>query len=147
MKNCAFPARYSLVNRTILWYTPVHVAEGWTLFGFIPMEGLKVETENRLLIGFVSASLLILFVFDMAVMLYFNKKLHAAAREAATANKAKTDFLSAVSHDIRTPTNAIIGLTAIAERKLCGGCSLCENGLAGACFLPITQISGVAKAL
>jgi hypothetical protein len=33
-----------------------------------------------------------LFVFDLAVMLYFNKKFQAAAREAAAANKAKTDF-------------------------------------------------------
>jgi len=102
----------------ILAYTPVNATEGWTLLSFMPMKGLKVNTENWILIGFVSASLLILFLFDMAVMLYFNKKLQAAAREAATANKAKTDFLSTMSHDIRTPMNAIIGLTTIAERNL-----------------------------
>ncbi|MBQ6502203.1 MAG: response regulator, partial [Mogibacterium sp.] len=33
-------------------------------------------------------------------------------------NKAKTDFLSTMSHDIRTPMNAIIGLTTIAEKNL-----------------------------
>ena len=102
----------------ILAYTPVNATAGWTLFSFMPMKNLTVDTENWLLIGFVSASLLILFVFDMAVMLYFNKKLHAAAQEAATANQAKTNFLSAMSHDIRTPMNAITGLTAIAERNL-----------------------------
>lgn len=37
------------------------------------------------------------------------------ALDAATlANQAKTDFLSRMSHDIRTPMNAIIGMTAIA---------------------------------
>lgn len=41
------------------------------------------------------------------------------AYEAADrANCAKTDFLSKMSHDIRTPMNAIIGMTAIAETKL-----------------------------
>ena len=43
-----------------------------------------------LLIGFVSTGLLILFVFDLAVILHFNKKLHAAASEAEQASKAKT---------------------------------------------------------
>ncbi len=34
---------------------------------------------------------------------------------AEQANNAKTDFLSRMSHDIRTPMNAIIGMTSIAE--------------------------------
>ena len=70
--------------------------------------------------------LLILFVFDLSFMLYFNKRLQAAAREAA-ANKAKTDFLSTMSHDIRTPMNAIIGLTTIAEKNLGDTESVGEN--------------------
>ena len=102
----------------ILAYTPVAAAGGWTFLSFMPMKDLIVNTENWLLIGFVSAGLLILFVFDLAFMLYFNKKLQAAAREAEAANKAKTDFLSTMSHDIRTPMNAIIGLTTIAEKNL-----------------------------
>ena len=102
----------------ILAHTPVDATEGWTLLSFMPMKDLRANTENWLLIGFVSAGLLILFVFDLVVMLDFNKKLQAAAREAAAANRAKTDFLSAMSHDIRTPMNAIIGLTTIAEKNL-----------------------------
>ena len=102
----------------ILAYAPVAMTGGWTLLSFMPMRDLTVNTENWLLIGAVSAGLLILFVFDLAVMLNFNKKLRAAAREAAAANKAKTDFLSTMSHDIRTPMNAIIGLTTLAEKNL-----------------------------
>lgn len=47
------------------------------------------------------------------------KKALLEAYEAADrANCAKTDFLSKMSHDIRTPMNAIIGMTAIAGTKL-----------------------------
>lgn len=43
------------------------------------------------------------------------RQLLEDALEAATvANKAKSEFLSRMSHDIRTPMNAIIGMTAIA---------------------------------
>ena len=51
-------------------------------------------------------------------MLYFNRQLKATAKEAELASKAKTDFLSTMSHDIRTPMNAIIGLTTISEKNL-----------------------------
>ena len=102
----------------ILGYIPVTATEGWTLLSLMPIKDLRVNTENWFLIGFVSTGLLILFVFDLAVILSFNKKLQAAAKEAASASKAKTDFLSTMSHDIRTPMNAIIGLTTIAEKNL-----------------------------
>ena len=111
----------------VLSYTPLTKTEGWTLLGFVPMDNLKVNSENWMLIGFVSAGLLILFIFDLTVMLYFNRRLQAAAEEAASANKAKTDFLSTMSHDIRTPMNAIIGLTTIAEKNLGDTESVKEN--------------------
>ncbi len=42
-----------------------------------------------------------------------------AAREAAdTANKAKSHFLTSMSHDIRTPMNAIIGMSNIAMKNI-----------------------------
>jgi PAS domain S-box-containing protein len=40
--------------------------------------------------------------------------LSDALRKAEQANNAKSDFLSRMSHDIRTPMNAILGLTALA---------------------------------
>lgn len=102
----------------ILAFTPVSSTAGWTLLGFVPAQDLKVDKQNWLLFGVVSAGLLILFICDLAHMLFMNKRLMATAREAESANKAKTDFLSTMSHDIRTPMNAIIGLTTIAEKNL-----------------------------
>ena len=102
----------------ILAYTPVSATAGWTLLGLVPAKDLNVDTENRLLFGVVFTGLLILFLCDMFYMRALNKSLQISAREAESANKAKTDFLSTMSHDIRTPMNAIIGLTAIAEKNL-----------------------------
>ena len=102
----------------ILAFTPVSASAGWTMLGLVPSKDLDVDTENWLLIGVVSLGLLILFLFDLLSILYFNKRLQIAAREAESANKAKTDFLSTMSHDIRTPMNAIIGLTTIAQKNL-----------------------------
>ena len=44
--------------------------------------------------------------------------LQTALAAAEEANRAKSQFLSSMSHDIRTPMNAIIGMTAIAEAHL-----------------------------
>ena len=47
------------------------------------------------------------------------KHLAEEAREAAVAaNKAKSEFLSNMSHDIRTPMNAILGMTAITREHI-----------------------------
>ena len=65
-----------------------------------------------------------IFVF---VMLYLirrtfdriqeNEQLEVRLAAAEEANKAKTFFLSNMSHDIRTPLNAIIGYTTLAKRE------------------------------
>ena len=43
------------------------------------------------------------------------QEAEAAREEAVYANKTKSEFLSNMSHDIRTPMNSIIGLTTIAR--------------------------------
>lgn len=76
-------------------------------------------SHMALLVG--SAVLLsLLFVFWM----YFRKltaqmtELEIAREAAIRANQAKSEFLSNMSHDIRTPMNAIVGMTAIATANI-----------------------------
>lgn len=45
------------------------------------------------------------------------EQLEEALEEAERANGAKSEFLAHMSHDIRTPMNAIIGMTSIAKEE------------------------------
>ena len=64
-----------------------------------------------------------------------SRRFQDAYRYAESANMAKTDFLSRMSHDIRTPMNAIIGMTAIA------GANLEDTGRVYECLNKITTAS------
>lgn len=111
----------SLINshgeNCILAYTPISSTSGWTMLSLVPARDINVGSRDWVLFGVLTVGLLGLFLSDFFYMLYLNRRLQSAARKAESANKAKTDFLSTMSHDIRTPMNAIIGLTAIAEKN------------------------------
>ena len=114
----SFTMKDSKGRECIVAHTPITSTRGWVLLSSAPDSNLHAVTENWILIGVISFGLLLLLVTDFLYMHSFNKKLRVMAREAEAANKAKTDFLSTMSHDIRTPMNAIIGLTTIAEKNL-----------------------------
>ena len=131
-------------------HTPVRASEDWSLLSYILVKDIQPASVDWRLIGVVFAGLLTILLLDAAYMRSFNKRLQQAAEEADAANRAKTDFLSTMSHDIRTPMNAITGLTVIAEKNADDPEAVRENlrkiGLAGNHLLTlINDILDISK--
>ncbi len=99
----------------------------WYLITAMP-EGILDETITKLdsirLMIMIGSAAAIMATMSVIFLLYYRfsqqqmKSLAAAQREAVAANMAKSEFLSNMSHDIRTPMNAIIGMTEIALRNM-----------------------------
>ncbi len=95
----------------------------WHLITILPFGPLNETVEdldrNRTLATLLVCSvifvvLLIIFFIYYRTTCRQLKELEEARQEALAATKAKSSFLSNMSHDIRTPMNAIVGMTAIA---------------------------------
>ncbi|MDO4182259.1 MAG: response regulator [Coriobacteriia bacterium] len=70
--------------------------------------------------------------------------------QAESANKAKSDFLANMSHDIRTPMNGIIGMTAIAaahidDKERVADCLQKINGASGHLLSLINEVLDMSK--
>lgn len=106
-----------------------------TLMLLIPADAVAVSTMNmmdstiRTLTVFMSALVLLLLLAALSFISVqrssqkvkieqeTNKELNRLRLVAESANSAKSTFLNNMSHDIRTPMNAIIGFTNIALKQ------------------------------
>ena len=113
-----FPMNNSRGEECLIGYTPVDLTEDWALVTSIRSDELGQDALDWVLVRIVTIGLLLLFLVDLLVLVHYNQRLQVLAREAESASRAKTDFLSTMSHDIRTPMNAIIGLTTIAGKNV-----------------------------
>ena len=103
--ECAVP------NNT--WYFDIIPSEGWSPRSYQIM---------CIVISYVF-SLLIATVFYLISSKkhrerQYEAELEKAAEQAKNANEAKTRFLFNMSHDIRTPMNAIVGFSGLLEKNL-----------------------------
>lgn len=102
---------------------PIDVGD-WQLVMMVPVSAVsgsmnRFSRLSGLCLGAVAALLL------AAVALFYTDFMKRSlcaeeeARKAAeSANRSKSQFLSSMSHDIRTPMNAVVGMTHIAEEHL-----------------------------
>lgn len=95
------------------WYLELAPEHGWVTLGQKMLTGIAA-----MLIAFF-----ITIIFYQLEMKRYKERLYAeriqrSAEEARMANAAKTRFLFNMSHDIRTPMNAIIGFTHLLSENL-----------------------------
>ena len=68
----------------------------------------------------VSVGVIVLFLvisLTMAFMIFYSRRIKKKNQQLAIANNAKTDFMSRMSHDMRTPMNGILGLTQLTREE------------------------------
>ena len=116
------------VNGQTLYLLCTHLPDSeWYLISVMPfgtldkiMKNLSVERQAITLILCITVLIGVLIIFILYYRLSQQQmyELDQARREAAKANKAKSEFLSSMSHDIRTPMNGIVGMTAIAMANI-----------------------------
>lgn len=108
----------------------------WSILSVVPSAVVSAQMQhflNMTLFGMGAIALLVLAAISTAILLIvryrtsqqllhqqaeMNAALQEAAQAAKEASRAKTVFLSHMSHDIRTPINGIMGMTDIAVRNL-----------------------------
>ena len=105
-------------KRCLIAHTKIRQADDWIIVTMLPVSDLDHALIDWTTVGIITAGLLALLAFNIVAMMTFNRKLKVAVASADSANRAKTEFLSMMSHDIRTPMNAIIGLTTIAGKNI-----------------------------
>ncbi|MDE6221659.1 MAG: response regulator [Lachnospiraceae bacterium] len=100
---------------------------GWYLISVMPhgtldriLENLSEERQFITLIMclFILTGVLVIFLLYYRLSQQQMEELDRARKEATKANHAKSEFLSSMSHDIRTPMNGIVGMTAIAMANI-----------------------------
>jgi len=102
----------------VISYTPLKSMNTWFLLAYIPADDLTTNSVvDWLLLGTVILGLLVMLVFNFLILMLYNRKLAETAEAANQANEAKSHFLSTMSHDIRTPMNAIMGLNEMVLRE------------------------------
>ncbi len=98
-------------------HASVTATEGWMIIATVPMVEIAGKHINWVLTLLISTGLFLLLIFNIVMLMAYNRQLALTAEAADAANKAKSNFLSVMSHDIRTPINAVLGLDEMVLRE------------------------------
>lgn len=95
------------------WYFDIIPSDGW-----IPMSYWIYDIVICYVLSLLISTLFYLFFAKRYHEQQYAEKLQLSAAQAQEASEAKTRFLFNMSHDIRTPMNAIMGFTELLNRNL-----------------------------
>ena len=110
----------------VFCYEALRADSNWLLVSVIPEKVITQQAESILVktvlfLGIIVAIILIIVGLFYAVKMQESKvhttQLQKALKETDAANKVKGQFLMNMSHDVRTPLNTILGMTAIAQKE------------------------------
>lgn len=99
------------------WYLVSVMAKGTLTEAVMELNSVRTKVT-------MSTCIMIMLVMLVILLMYYRfsqkqmTEIEKARREAFRSNQAKSEFLSNMSHDIRTPMNAIIGMTEIAQKNI-----------------------------
>lgn len=99
------------------YYSSFGDDSGLDILGYIKASSLDDTRSNWAIVCVICTILLILLLIDGHHIMHINRNLRESVQLAEQASYAKTQFLSSMSHDIRTPMNAVIGMTELAKRN------------------------------
>lgn len=93
----------------------------WYIVQIFPEQANRMMVANANRIGIVLAVFLVAILAVLLVLTYLilnqsRSETQKALVKAEAASKAKTDFLFSMSHDIRTPMNAILGFLHLLDK-------------------------------
>ena len=112
----AMPTGYVTVSCSIpndTWYFDIVPVKGW-----VPLLSKILGGIFCYILSLMVATYFYLFLSKRSREKQYAVELQHAAKKAEAASAAKTRFLFNMSHDIRTPMNAIMGFTDLLEKNL-----------------------------
>lgn len=122
-----YSAMFTMEGNRCQMYCSSLPSSEWYLITIMPYGALNETIEKQgtqSLMVFVGSCMIILLVLLIIFLSYFRmshaqiQELAEAKQMAEEASKSKSEFLSNMSHDIRTPMNAIVGMTTIAMTNI-----------------------------
>lgn len=126
MSGCNSTIQYKNANgETCVYAYSNRSGQYWLSVSCIPIKSINTTVPLEFLFYIIVGVMFAAIIFDMALLNNFNKKLRLSVltveqekQNALAASKAKSEFLSKMSHDIRTPINGVIGMTDIAMNHI-----------------------------
>lgn len=100
-------------------YSYAHLTKNsdWSYLYVQQHHEMGMPNRSKAIILEVIALMVFICGMDIVIIFWQNQKLRRSLAELVKANAAKNDFISNVSHEIRTPINAIIGMDEMIIRE------------------------------
>ena len=139
--------RFTLNGREYIMVVSAFDIADWYFVTTVPISVFDSETQEILQPFILLMAVLAIVVVLLMLILLQQVKEREKLRAAEMANRAKTEFLFNMSHDIRTPMNAILGFLHIARREMDNRTRLeeCLEKVQGSGELLLSLINGILE--